>query len=134
MSRRGNTIFLHELLGKVLAALKLCTGLGGTNHLQVGQGILHIVGDASHQRVFAAHDEHVDVVILAEVGHLPEVERFQCHIGAVLSCAGIAGGNEQLIECGALCQFPGQRTFASAGAQQQYVEFVVHESLVFYWS
>ena len=67
---------LHKSLGKILAAFELGASLAWTDnhhvgHLAIG---LEIVVDASHKRVFIAHNHHVDVVFDDEGFHGVEVE------------------------------------------------------------
>ena len=112
----GDAVAHHEVLGKVLASLQLRAGLRGADDADVARrGVgLQEVGNAVHQRVFGAHDNHVDVVGQRHAAHRFEVGGLDVDVDARKDGAGVARGDEELVDAGALGYFPCQGAFAAA--------------------
>ena len=107
----------HEGFGKVLAALKLCTGFRGTDDRNGGGARVGLEGivDAFHQWVFRTDYHHVDAVLYGKVFQTVEVVGLDGHILACLHRAGIARCDEQFLTLCALRNLPCQGVLTAAG-------------------
>ena len=113
----GDAVALHETLGEILGAFEL-RGLARRaedRQARRAEGIDHAGGE----RRFRADHGEGDLLVLGEVDEF--VDRGQRHVlEAVLARrAGIARGDIDLLDARRLCQLPGQRVFAAAGADDE---------------
>ena len=107
----------HEALGEILRAFELRGFLGRAEDLQAAGA--EDVDDAGRQRRFRADDGEVDLVLLGEIGQrfrIGDVEVFQL---VLARRAGIAGGDQDLLQAGGLGEAPGQRVLATAGTDDE---------------
>ena len=114
----------HESLGKIFRTFQLRAGLRGTDNGNAAQGLiaLEIIVDAFHERVLRPYDHHIDIMVEGKAGHAVEVRRFEFrHVRASLRRAGIAGRDKEFFYFVALGDFPCQRMFAAAAAEQKDV-------------
>ena len=110
----------HEALGEILAAFEGRTLLRRADD-EDGVG-LEIVIYACYQRVFVADDNHVDGVIGDKAAYCFEIERREVDIGAVGTCAAVAGSDEKRGSARALGNFPGESGLSAARAEKKDVE------------
>jgi len=84
----------HELLGKILAALKHGTLLRGTYYQHIGHSLGEIVTDTLHKRILIAHNYHIHSVSLDKLLDCREVKGRKIDILAIGISASIAGSDK----------------------------------------
>ena len=107
----------QELLGEILGAFELGGQPGRPEDRQAGgaEGI----DDARGERGLGPDDGEADLFLADELDELGD--RGDGHVGKVgfARRAGVAGGDENLMDPRRAGQLPGQRVFASAGADDE---------------
>src|SRR5690606_5046349 len=118
----GDLVAGQEILGERLGAFQL--GRGGGRAEDVQAAGTEQVDHALHQRRFRTHDGQLHI-LLGEVGQRLDVQHVDGHVLALGlgGGAGIAGGDEDLLDARILRDLPGQGVFTTAAADDQYVHF-----------
>ncbi len=116
----GDLVAGQEVLGEGLGAFQLGGGGGRAEDVQAARA--EQVDHALHQRRFRADDGQLDV-LLGEVGQLLDGQHVDGHVFTLGfgGGAGVARGNEDLLDALVLRHFPGQGVLAAAAADDQYV-------------
>ena len=99
VSRRGDSVALHKLLGKILAALQLRARPAGTHHHHIAEVAVsgEKVRHPRHQRRLGTHHQHIYIVPVHHRTQRLEIQRVHIHIAAFihLSRTGVAGSHIQ---------------------------------------
>ena len=107
----------HEVLGEILRGFELRGFLGRAENLQAAGA--EDVDHAGGERRFRADDGEVDLVLLGEISQgfrVGDVDVFQL---VLARRAGVAGGDENLLQAGRLRQAPGHGVLAAAGTDDE---------------
>ena len=108
----------HEGFGKVLATLKRCSLLGGTDHgdalqlLIVAEEVVH----ALHQRILGANDYHIHAIGKHKGLDALEVGCREGYILAYFACTRVTGSDIQFLYFRTLANLPSQGMLTSATA------------------
>ncbi|MDT4815202.1 hypothetical protein FQZ97_482260 [compost metagenome] len=124
----GDLVAGQEVLGEGLGALQL--GRAGSGAEDGELAAAEQVDHAFHQRRFRADDGELHV-LLGEVGQLLQGQHVDGDVLALGfgSRAGVAGGDEDLLDARVLRDLPGEGVFATAAADDEYV----HGALLTQW-
>ena len=99
VSRRGDPVALHKLLGKILAALQLGARLAGSHHHHIAEVAVggEKVRHPRHQRRLGTHHQHIDIVLMHHRTQRLEIQRVHIHIAAFIHAGrtGVAGSHIQ---------------------------------------
>ena len=112
-----NAVAGHEALGEILGAFELRGCLGRAEDAQAAGA--EDIDDAGGQRRFRTDDGQVDVLARRRVGQRVDVGDGQVLQLVLARRAGVAGGDQNLLQAGRLGETPGQRVFAAAGTDDE---------------
>ncbi len=99
-------MFIHETLGKILAALEFGAGFRRAGHKHIVR--LKIVVYTGHERVFVAYNNHIYCIVGHKTAYAFKIQRRKLHVGAICSCAAVAWGDIQVVATRTLTEFPCQ--------------------------
>ena len=119
MAERGgrNAVAFHEILRKNLRPLEACAGFRRTENPEAG--LLENIRDSGGQRVIGADDGEVDFFVAGEFQKRLRVGDFQRHVARDRGGARVSGSADDFPDAWRLFQFPGERVFASAAADDE---------------
>ena len=115
----GDVRAVAQRLGKCFRSLQLRGGARGAEHSDALAA--QAVGKSIDQRCFRPNHDQIDRLASAEADNRRMIRHVQRHARRAFGDAGVARAREQFAKAWALCQFPCQRMFAPASAQQQDV-------------
>ena len=116
---RGNAVAAHKGLGEGLGAFQLRGRLGRPENAHaVGTKLVHHTGS---QRTFGAHHGHANLVGLGPFAQFHDVGDRQVLQTRIGGSATIARSHIDHLHLGRLRQFPGQRVFTPATADNQNI-------------
>jgi hypothetical protein len=104
----------HEAFGEVLRAFELGGFPGRTEDLQTA--VAKNIDDAGGERRFGTDYREMDLVLCGEVSERFRVGDVDVFEFTLAGRAGVAGGDEDLLQTGGLRQPPGECVLATAGA------------------
>ncbi len=114
-----NSVGLAEVLGEPLRTLELGGSLARAERLETGSG--EVIDDADGERRFRPDHHKIHLVGLAEIDHGLMVCDIERDAFGLLRDPGIARGAPQFGQQWRAGDFPGQRMFASTGAEKKDV-------------
>ena len=115
--RRGNPLPHHQVLGKRFTGFDLRGVSGGTEYFQFVPA--KQIRNTQRQRRFRSDDREIDGFFLSERFQTGQVGCRERHAGGVPTDACVAGSTIESGHPRTLRQFPHQRVFASATANDQ---------------
>lgn len=83
--------------------------------------VFKIVINTVYQRILVAYDNHFDVIVFHKFLDCGEIERREVDVAAILRCAAVTGGYEQLSYQLTLIYFPCKCRFTAAGSEEKNV-------------
>src|SRR5690606_29141070 len=106
----------HELLGKVLTSLELCSLAVGPDNEQVAETRVRFekVPNPRHERSFRAHHNQIDGVFYTEIGYRRKIIGQNVNVTRNGARSWIPRSDVQLTTQWALGYLPGQSMFTSA--------------------
>src|SRR5690606_3588504 len=111
----------HEALGKILAPFQLRPLLLRPDNRNMSEisPAEEIIMDTYNQGLLGSDYNHVNRMFDHKVHNAVEIGHTECDVLAVLARAGISRCDVQLLDFGALGQFPSERTFPAARANDE---------------
>ena len=112
----GNVVTQHESFGKILGTFQNGTCLRRADDRDVLRAfiLLQVIVDTFYQRVFGAHNNHVDIVVDDKLFYGFKVISLHGYILTATARASIARGNKKFLTLAALSNFPCQGVLTAA--------------------